>query len=213
MYTINQLKEAVKTSITLVEVQKKLGYTGKGGGVYAGVKKSISENLIDTSHFKGRSHGTKNKKYSDSEVFIENSNYSNLASLKLRIINDKLLNYECNECGLTKWNNKEISLQLDHINGINTDNRLTNLRFLCPNCHSQTDTFAGKNKNSTLLKINKISNKDKLNKKIEEILKLDITQTNWIELAATILNIKQSNVRRWVRKNCKELIIGDVAQR
>lgn len=213
MYTINQLKEAVESSITLVEVQKKLGYTGKGGGVYAGVKKAISENSIDTSHFKGRSHGTKNKKYSDSEVFIENSKYSNLASLKLRIINDKLLDYECNECGLTKWNNKEISLQLDHINGINTDNRLTNLRFLCPNCHSQTDTFAGKNKNSTLLKINKLSNKDKLNKKIEEILKLDITEKNWIELAATILNIKQRNVRRWVRKNCKELLIGDVAQR
>ena len=50
--------------------------------------------------------------------------------------------YKCKECGISeKWNNKPIILHLDHINGINNDNRLENLRFLCPNCHSQTDTY------------------------------------------------------------------------
>jgi len=65
--------------------------------------------------------------------------------LKRRLIAEKLLEYKCDQCGLDQfWNNKQISLQLDHINGINNDNRIENLRFLCPNCHSQTTNYAGK---------------------------------------------------------------------
>jgi Zn finger protein HypA/HybF involved in hydrogenase expression len=51
--------------------------------------------------------------------------------------------YSCALCGITEWQNKPIVLQVDHINGVHYDNRLENLRFLCPNCHSQTDTFCG----------------------------------------------------------------------
>ena len=67
--------------------------------------------------------------------------------MKERIIKQKLIDYICSECGLSdEWNGKVISLQLEHKNGKNNDNRLDNLTFLCPNCHSQTDTYAGKNK-------------------------------------------------------------------
>ena len=74
---------------------------------------------------------------------------SNKTRSKIRseIIKNKLLPYMCNECGISEWKGNSLSLHLDHINGINNDNRLDNLRFLCPNCHSQTDTFAGKNIN------------------------------------------------------------------
>lgn len=58
-----------------------------------------------------------------------------------------ILPQQCSECGISaKWNGKPLTLHIDHINGVNTDNRLENLRRLCPNCHSQTDTFCGKNK-------------------------------------------------------------------
>lgn len=68
-------------------------------------------------------------------------------NLKKRILRLSLLKYECSECSLPpKWNGKVLSLQLDHINGVNNDNRIENLRFLCPNCHSQTETFAHKNR-------------------------------------------------------------------
>ena len=69
-----------------------------------------------------------------------------IARLKERLVKEGILEYKCAECGISKWNNKPLSLHLDHINGINNDHRIENLRFLCPNCHSQTDTYAGKNR-------------------------------------------------------------------
>lgn len=66
--------------------------------------------------------------------------------LKNRLIKEGLLDYKCLNCGLSKWLDKPLSLQLEHKNGIHNDNRLFNLCLLCPNCHSQTETFAGKNK-------------------------------------------------------------------
>jgi 5-methylcytosine-specific restriction endonuclease McrA len=69
-------------------------------------------------------------------------------SLRRRLLRSGLLGFMCSECGVGQhWNGKPLSLQIDHRNGINTDNRLENLRLLCPNCHSQTENFVSKNKN------------------------------------------------------------------
>jgi hypothetical protein len=72
--------------------------------------------------------------------------YATRACVRKIIIKDNLIPYECSECGISEWNDKKLALHLDHINGKNGDHRLENLRFLCPNCHSQTDTYTGKNK-------------------------------------------------------------------
>lgn len=64
-------------------------------------------------------------------------------ALKLRLV--KILAQECAECGISEWRDKLLSLHLDHINGDKHDNRLGNLRLLCPNCHSQTETYGGRN--------------------------------------------------------------------
>jgi 5-methylcytosine-specific restriction endonuclease McrA len=66
--------------------------------------------------------------------------------LKSRLLKEKLIEYKCVKCGNTgEWQGEPLSLQLDHINGNNKDHRLENLRLLCPNCHSQTKTYSGKN--------------------------------------------------------------------
>lgn len=88
----------------------------------------------------------------NSEIFIENSKYSN-ELVKQRINKDNLLEYKCTKCGIDSWQGETIVLDLDHINGNNRDHRLENLRYLCPNCHSQTDTFKGRNKNSGRKKV------------------------------------------------------------
>ena len=81
------------------------------------------------------------------DILVENSTYLNRTALKERIIKEKILEYKCAICGNEgTWNGSPLTLQLDHINGINNDHRIENLRFLCPNCHSQTETFSGRNK-------------------------------------------------------------------
>ena len=81
----------------------------------------------------------------DSDVFVENSTYAR-HRIKMRIINQNLIRYECACCGIGPlWQNKPMPLILDHINGINNDNRLENLRFVCSNCDSQLPTYKSKN--------------------------------------------------------------------
>lgn len=66
--------------------------------------------------------------------------------LSKRLRKDSILEYVCQSCGnIGEWENKPLTLELDHVNGDRTDHKIENLRFLCPNCHTQTPTYKSKN--------------------------------------------------------------------
>jgi 5-methylcytosine-specific restriction endonuclease McrA len=75
----------------------------------------------------------------------EGGDVSNRGGIKKRLIASGVLKNECAICGISEWQGSPLSLQIDHINGKKLDYRIQNLRILCPNCHSQTETFAGRN--------------------------------------------------------------------
>ena len=118
-----------------------------GGSSTDTLKRRIAELNCDISHFgKKEKIQSPQARYSLDEILIENSTYANISRLKERLIREGKLEYKCQICGIKEWQSKPLSLHLDHINGKNNDHRIENLRFLCPNCHSQTETYAGRNK-------------------------------------------------------------------
>ena len=149
-YKIEDLINAVKTSLTISEVCRKLKIKENGGN-FKSINNKIKINKIDISHFTGQAWNTGDRfihtgiKYNTIDILVENSTYSRY-HLKNRLINEGLIEYKCLICdNRGEWLNTKLVLQLDHINGKNDDNRIENLRLLCPNCHSQTSTFSGNN--------------------------------------------------------------------
>lgn len=140
-----EFQKIISESYSYSEVLRKLGLGTRGGSSTDTLKRRIKELNCSIEHFDRAKSGVY-KKYSIEEILVENSTYVNMSRLKQRLVKEGLLEYRCAICGIDKWLDKPLSLQLDHINGKNNDHRLSNLRFLCPNCHSQTDTYAGKNK-------------------------------------------------------------------
>jgi hypothetical protein len=122
------------------------------GANYKGVQANFSRLGLDTSHFTGQGH-LKNKHHSWTpsrplaDILIENSTYLGTTHLKARLLREGLLANCCAECGSPPlWRGRPLVLILDHKNGNRSDNRIENLRLLCPNCNSQQATFAGKNR-------------------------------------------------------------------
>lgn len=137
----------VKESVSFSEVKRKIGYKSTSHHIPPIIKRKIEELNLDTTHFMLNSRKHKRstrRRYDMKEILVENSEYENNSILKRRLIKDGYMKNVCAVCGLKSWNNGQISLQLHHMNGINTDNRIENLQLLCPNCHSQTDFFSGR---------------------------------------------------------------------
>ena len=156
-WTDDQLIFAVKSSYSIASVLSQLGLKAAGGN-YKTIENAVKRLQLNILHWTGKGHlRGKNHNWSPStplsNVLTEESTYTSTFRLKNRLLKDNLLVYECSFCHISSWQGKELALQLDHINGVNNDHRLENLRLLCPNCHSQTSTFAGKNKrkNDTLV--------------------------------------------------------------
>lgn len=140
-WTDDDLISAIKVSSTKSDVLRKLGLKVIPGN-YDTINRHIKRLGINTSHFSGKGCGRGGFiRIPIDKILVRDSSYPR-SHLKKRLLEDSLLEERCEICGIeNEWNGKPIVLILDHINGVNNDNRIDNLRFLCPNCNSQQKTF------------------------------------------------------------------------
>lgn len=148
---------AVAESQSLAGVMRMLGLSPLGGSGRAKVKRSIESYGLSTAHFTGQGHfrGTPSPhRKSAAQILVKlppGSPRTQTALLR-RALDDLGVPHVCNECGTGEnWQGRRLVLELDHINGDRLDNRVENLRYLCPSCHSQTKTHSRPRRAATTL--------------------------------------------------------------
>lgn len=201
----------IRESRTYKEALSKLGYH-HSGGAYITLRKRIKRLNISVEHMTPAArYGRPQRQIPNEEIFIKG--YRGGVKIRKRVLEDNLVPYICAICGQTHtWNGKELTLTLDHINGDHYDNRIENLRFLCPNCDSQQPTFGAKNKKgygSTYIpkkeSVNfktkaKNANVVKENKVSKELF-LDSLKSfkNFTDMGRRF-NVSDNAIRKWCRK-------------
>ena len=151
-WTEEQLKLAVIESFSVRSVIKRI-HLKPSGGNYAQIRKYISELNLDTKHFKGKGWnkgliGIGKSLIPLEKILVPGSTFQSY-KLRNRLFKSGLKKLECEECSWAQRSEDgRIPLELDHINGVSSDNRIENLRILCPNCHSLKPTHRGRNRKS-----------------------------------------------------------------
>jgi Zn finger protein HypA/HybF involved in hydrogenase expression len=204
-----ELSIIVENNNTFSDILKVCGLYPHGNNQKT-LQKRLDQENIDYSKIKRGLNNRKgisqccNEKIPLDKVLVEKSTYSR-ASLKKRLINEGLIENKCSKCNLgPEWCGEKLSLQIDHINGVPDDNRINNLRILCPNCHSQTSNFAGKQKkivaqitdpnwrSKPRLNMRKVPRPSK-----EELVEL--LMNNSMVKVGKMFNVSDNAVRKWMK--------------
>lgn len=238
---LDVLKEYVRVGPTFSAILSKMGFNNCGGN-HRTLKKRLIDEGIDFSHIY-KNFPICRKRLTNDQVFRENST-AGRHTAKQRIIEGNLIEFKCCECGLkNEWNKKKLVLVLDHKNGVANDHRLSNLRFLCPNCNSQTDTFAGKNQRIRYrIALTEVEQKERrktqckgcgsdvsskkatlcipcsLSKKskipLKEELELCFAESNWTWIGiGKKYDVCDNAVRKWVKKHKIDMSVYSINRR
>ena len=148
-YKKEQLEEAAKICFSFSEMARTLGRKPVGGTT-TNLRRTCAKHGVDTSHFTGQGHN-KGKRANNcktpTEILVLDESQFPLRPKRdqlHRALGELGIPYKCSECGISEWNGKTLSLDIDHISGEYWDSRKENLRYLCPNCHRQTETWGKK---------------------------------------------------------------------
>lgn len=223
--TREYLQELFDTMGYRSDIQKAMGLNPTSGGGYRTLEKYINQyqidltkhNLLAKEQRKLKHRGGLGKIYNKDTVFeLSNGQNINRKIIKEIIIKNNLLPYICDECGISdSYNKKPIVLQIDHIDGNNKHNLLENFRFLCPNCHSQTPTFAGRN--GKIKKFSKRTRREywdvvngELKEKNRDLINLvenstiDFSVYGWNAKVAKLINKHPQKITKWMRRYMPE---------
>lgn len=147
-----EFEQIVKSGASRADILRTLGYKNNLNSVlYRALKRRITKDGISEEHIPKTNLGREfPQQRVTKQAFLERLSEEKILhnSEKKHLIRFNLIEHNCcSICGLERvWNGLELKLQIDHVDGNPKNNKLSNLRFVCPNCHSQTETFCGKNK-------------------------------------------------------------------
>jgi hypothetical protein len=214
-----EIQKAIDESTSVRQVLIKLDLKPINGN-YLTFYRKVKEYSLDINCLKQYIDNfiPKNKK-NINEYLILTDKVINSSNLRKRLIKEGLLEEKCSICKIENWLGKKIIFQLDHIDGNHFNNQISNLRILCPNCHSQTETYCKNHKN--IIKICKCGNetingrkkcnncsevKNKVNKKVtkcpsKEQLEQDLIEfNNNLSAIGRKYSVSDNAVRKWIKK-------------
>lgn len=209
-----ELRDIINKSFFVKDVLLAAGLPSRGASYKTLEKIIIEYELFDEFNNlkKRREERIKNScgihnKINSEEIFCINSKIKG-NTVKRRLIKDEIMEYKCSKCGNEgEWIGEKLVLQLEHKNGDNTDNRIENLEFLCPNCHTQTKTWGLKKRNEkdskSLLRKKDFEELAKL--RLEKIKDINLMEFGWVDKVSKIWGIKHTAVKKWIRKYYPDL--------
>lgn len=211
-FTPAELQKLLDTSDSYSDLLRKIGLNPKGGNPET-LKKIIKEYKLDETKLNINRSNLRSQnaitthiktKVPMEDIFSNKYIYHSSSHLLKRLVNEGYKKYKCEECGISEWLGNPLSLQLEHIDGNHLNNSFENLKILCPNCHSQTKTFAGRNiDHSNSKRQQRLNNIRKKELKLPPITRSDlkdlIRTTPFVQIGKQV-GVTDNAVRKWCDK-------------
>lgn len=198
------------------ELAHLMGYSTKSGAIHSKLKRMVAAESISTQHFSRPSATPKYTVASGLKRFPEGANRPG-GRVLTRLLLEVGRPHVCACCGIKPvWNGRPLTFQVDHIDGDLWNNLRTNLQFLCPNCHTQTETWGGRNikklqplatdEQVTALRIGNTLNAARVAR--VSASGIDFSKLGWVTKVSTLLGVTPQYATRWMKRHMPRTYLG-----